>query len=238
MIEDKALYAVIPARGGSKSIPKKNLVSIGGMPLISYVIKVALSSDLVSEVICSTDDQEIKDYCLQKNIQVYDRPPSFATDASNVADAVRHLLYELANEGRQPEAIALLQPTSPFVRQQDISNCATQLFGNKELNSVQTVTPIPHNYHAYNQRKIEREQVTFRFEKERLEFFNKQKKPLFYRFGNLVVTRCSAILNGDGIFSNPSGAVLIPEYYSFDLDTPRDLIWGEFCISNNLVMLD
>ncbi len=237
-MKDNILYAVIPARGGSKSIPKKNLVTIGGMPLISYVIKVGLSSEVVSKVICSTDDQEIKDYCLQQKIEVYDRLPSLATDDSHVEDAVIHLLHELVNEGRQPEAIALLQPTSPFVRQQDIFNCATRLFGNKELNSVQTVTPIPHNSHAYNQRKVDRERVTFRFEKERLECFNKQKKPLFYKFGNLVVTRCSAILNGDGIFSNPSGAIMIPEYYSFDLDTPRDLIWGEFCISNNLVMLD
>jgi CMP-N,N'-diacetyllegionaminic acid synthase len=231
-------YAIIPARGGSKSIPKKNMVPFGGAPLIERVIKIAKQSALIERVICTTDSEEIGAYCESHGIEYHRRPNNLATDSANVADAVKQVLEQLAEENSVPEFVALLQPTSPFIREVDINNCLKAIRKSSDANSVQTVSQIAHNFHAYNQREVVEGRAFFKFKKEREKFFNKQKKPIFYKFANLVVTRSARILEGEGFFVEPSLAVEIPELYSFDLDKPEDLRWGEYCLVTGLVNLD
>ncbi|GKT37469.1 acylneuraminate cytidylyltransferase family protein, partial [Aduncisulcus paluster] len=84
--------------------------------------------------------------------------------------------------------LALLQPTSPFLLPAQIDACSEALRDNPEANSAQTVAEIPHNYHAFNQRVIKDGAVDFNFTEERKFCYNKQSKPHFYSFGNLVIT--------------------------------------------------
>ena len=236
---ESQVWAIIPARGGSKSIPLKNLVQLGGRPLINYVIGAARASKRVNRIICSTENDAISKYCKSSQIEVHRRSPDLAKDDTPITPVLIDLLRHYQDaEGVVPLAIVLLQPTSPFVTSEQIDLCVDKLTENSIINSVQTVTPVSHNQHAYNQRMVVDERVKFRFEKERSLMFNKQKKPAYYSFGNLVVTRALAISADVGVFAEPSLPIEIPRQYSFDLDTQIDVAWGNYCLSNALVDIE
>lgn len=232
------VWAIIPARGGSKSIPQKNMAVLFGQPLIAYVIKAAKSCKTIDRIICSTDDKRIEEFCLSKGIEVHKRPESLAGDDTPVVDVVRDILnktYE--KEGCLPKIIALLQPTSPFVLPSHIDTCIRNLKKDHRANSSQTVSRFPHNFHAYNQRVIKDGYVRFNFSKQRKIYYNKQTKPDFYIFGNLVATRTRSLLQRKVIFTNPSIPHVIPFRYAMDVDGPEDLKTAESMLKCKIVIL-
>lgn len=236
MPSKKKVVAVIPARGGSKSIPKKNMMIFGGKPLISYVLEVATQCSEIERTICTTDDNEIVDFCLGRGVEVAQRPPYLATDESKISDVLEDLISGLLEKDDLfPEIVVLLQPTSPFVTQRDLTRCISLLRGNSGLNSVQTICRIPHNQHAFNQRTVVDGCVSFKFSEERKRGYNKQSKPELFQFGNVAAARTKVLECGGDIFAQPSGSVEIERHYSFDLDGPEDVEWGEYCLRSHLV---
>ena len=237
-INDRDIWGIIPARGGSKSIPLKNLVKLNGRPLIEYVIKAAKASPVITRIICSTDHQKIKSFCLAQGIEVHMRPKALSSDDTNVLDVLIFLLQQFQKaEGALPFAIALLQPTSPFTLTDHIDLCAQRLMENESANSAQTVSAFPHNYHAFNQRIIKDGSVAFQFSEERQKYYNKQTKPKFYVFGNLVVVRSAALLQRKEIFATPSMPNIIPFHYALDVDGPDDLELAEWYLMQGKVKL-
>ncbi len=119
----KYLY-LIPARGGSKGIPGKNIKPLGGVPLIGHSIRHALAAGADStDIIVSTDSEEIAEVARRYGATVpFLRPASLATDTSSSRDAILHAYDTLKAEGKEYDAIVLLQPTSPFRRPEDILN--------------------------------------------------------------------------------------------------------------------
>ena len=224
---DKQVVGFIPARGGSKSIPKKNLVDFGGRPLIDYVINAGKASAGISTLVCSTDDKEIADHCYAKEVEVDWRPAHLAQDDSHIVDVVIEFLGRLPV---LPTAVALLQPTSPLILPEQINDAIRLLDQNPACSSVQTISMVPHNNHAFNQREITEGNVQFRFLQERLKMFNKQKKPPLFVFANLVITRCNAILEKKNLFSDPSLPLIVTRNYAFDLDTFDDVAYGEYLL--------
>ena len=237
-IHDNEVLGLIPARGGSKSIPEKNIVALADNPLITFVINAAKASDSIHRIICSTDDKKIAHVCKVHEIEVSERPDYLAQDSTNVLDVILDLLGKLEKEKAYlPWAVALLQPTSPFLLPGHIDRCIQLLRENPKANSSQTIARFPHNYHAYNQRISENGEVRFRFREERAACYNKQTKPVLHVFGNLVVTRSEALLKGRGIFAEPSMACEIPTPYALDLDGPEDLELAEWYIQAGKVIL-
>ena len=230
------IWGIIPARGRSKSIPYKNLVPLGGQPLIDYVLRIGQQNKNISRLIVSTEDPKISEYCSSQRVEVHARPESLAKDDTPIDHVLQQLLaYYHEKEKVNPMAIALLQPTSPFVQLEHLDQCVEVLIHDGKFNSVQTVTECAHNVHAYNQRILVDGTVEFRFPRQRKQYFNKQTKPRHYLFGNLVVTRSSAIIDKRGVFATPSYAVTIDPIYAFDLDKKEDLDWGNYCLQRNLV---
>jgi CMP-N,N'-diacetyllegionaminic acid synthase len=230
IIRDSAI-GVIPARGGSKSIPLKNLVPLAGRPLISYVISAGQAARSLSRVLCSTDDERIADVCRQAGVEVFDRAAELAQDDSPVAGVVREVLNAIAaREGAVPEIVALLQPTSPFVLGEHIDRCVEALRRRPDADSAQTIVPVDHNSHAFNQRVVEDGVVRFRFLQERRAAYNKQRKPRHYVFGNVVVSRSASVLEGKDCFGDVSLPMEIPRAYAFDLDTSDDLAYAEYLV--------
>lgn len=235
---DTNILGLIPARGGSKSIPLKNVVSLNGSPLISYVIKAAKRCSSIDRIICSTDNGEIAGVCSDLDIAISERPEKLAQDDSNVVDVVIDLVDNLyREEGYMPFAVALLQPTSPFVLAEHIDICTELLIENPDASSVQTISKFPHNYHAFNQRVFENGFVDFRFSEERRACYNKQTKPDFFKFGNLIITKTRALLEDREVFAQPSIGHEIPFYYAHDLDGPEDLEMAEWYIERGKVVL-
>lgn len=147
LTNDGSTYlGLIPARGGSKGIPRKNLVDLAGKPLIAHTVEAALKSKLLDRVILSTDDEEIARLGLQLGVQVpFFRPPYLSADDSPIIAVVRHAVenFEL-QEGYKPTAVVLLQPTSPLRTSVHI-DAAIELFIREGADSVISVSePIEH----------------------------------------------------------------------------------------------
>ncbi len=233
----KEILGLIPARGGSKSIPYKNVVNLGGHPMLAYQVNAAQKCRSIDRVLCSTDDEKIARTARDYGAEINDRPVALARDDTNIIDVIVELLETLKGEGYEPFAVALLQPTSPFLLPEHIDTCCDLLINDPAAMSVQTIASFSHNFHAYNQREVEDGHVRFHFQKEREACYNKQTKPHFYVFGNLVVTKTSALLETRQVFAQPSLAHEIPYAYALDVDGPEDFEMAEFYIENGKVLL-
>lgn len=137
------IMAFIPARGGSKGIPRKNLVPLAGKPLIQYTIEAVRQSRRQLEIFISSDDPEIIDFCRSLGVDVpYQRPAKLAADETPMVDAVIHALDWLQEKNRSlPQAILLLQPTSPLRNAQDIDQ-AIDFFITAGADSLISVHPM------------------------------------------------------------------------------------------------
>jgi len=145
----KKVIAIIPARGGSKGVPRKNIKLLDGKPLVHYTIKASLESPIISRTIVSTDDKEIKNICLDYGAEVIDRPPDLALDSSTTEEAISHVLRELkTTEEYVPDLVVLLQPTAPFRHPSDF-NQAFQKMREEKYDAAMSVTELDAHYHPY-----------------------------------------------------------------------------------------
>jgi N-acylneuraminate cytidylyltransferase len=119
----KNIIAIIPARGGSKRIPRKNLLPLKGKPLIAHTIEHAKHSKLINRIIVSTDDDEIAEVAIQYGVEVIKRPPELSGDTASSEIALLHVVGWLGeHEGVEPDILVFLQCTSPFRNENDIDN--------------------------------------------------------------------------------------------------------------------
>lgn len=117
------IVAIIPARGGSKGIPHKNIVPINGVPLLAYSIRQAAATPAINRVIVSTDDQEIAAVAQDYGADVVARPAAISGDAASSESALLHVLDHFKQaEGKEPEVVVFLQPTSPIRQSDDITH--------------------------------------------------------------------------------------------------------------------
>lgn len=133
------VLAIIPARGGSKGLPGKNIKDLGGKPLIAHAIECGLDSTLVTKTILSTDDNDIADIAKGYNVEVLKRPDHLADDQSNVVDTVLHVVNEY---NQNFDIIILLQPTSPLRTSKDLDNIIKLLMDNDEIDGIISVVPM------------------------------------------------------------------------------------------------
>jgi CMP-N,N'-diacetyllegionaminic acid synthase len=120
---EKQIIAVIPARGGSKRVPRKNLLLLRGKPLLAYSIEHAKRSRLVDRIIVSTDDDEIADVAIQYDAEVIKRPPELSGDTASSETALLHVVDWLAEKEKyEPDILVFLQCTSPLRNENDIDN--------------------------------------------------------------------------------------------------------------------
>ena len=140
MLKNKNIIALIPARGGSKSIPKKNIVDVGGFPLIAYSIAAAKMSRHISRVIVSTDSEEIAKIAKQYGAEVpFMRPAEFATDSAVDYDVVKHALEWLQeNEQYEPAYIVFLRPTTPLRDPSLVDNAIEKFLLHKEATCLRS----------------------------------------------------------------------------------------------------
>ncbi|MBN3041157.1 MAG: acylneuraminate cytidylyltransferase family protein [Candidatus Omnitrophica bacterium] len=230
------VWAIIPARGGSKSIPLKNMAELCGQPLIKYVIEAGKKSEHINRMICSTDHDRIASFCKGEGVEVMPRPDILCGDSVAVSDVIIDLLKTIAgNEGALADIVVLLEPTYPFILPEHIDDCVSLLKADPEADSVQSVTEVQHNNHAYNQRSINEGKVDFVFKKERLKCFNKQLKPKYFIHGNLFVFRARTIIETGNIYGEKSLPYQVPRIYSFDVDGPQDLEIAQCLLKYGLI---
>jgi CMP-N-acetylneuraminic acid synthetase len=135
--------AIIPARGGSKDIPKKNIKPLRGKPLITYTIDYAKKSRCINKVVVSTEDEEIAEISRKYGAEVMERPENLAKGESPTIDVIFHVLKILKMKNYNPDIVVLLQPTSPLRSAKDIDN-AIKLFLDSDCESVVSVYAVKH----------------------------------------------------------------------------------------------
>ena len=141
------VLGIVPARGGSKRMPGKNLRILAGRPLVAFALEAALSARRVDTVLLSSDDQEILDVGgSYAGVRCLRRPPELATDTSPALEYVRHALSTMAEEGVHFDAIAILQPTSPLTLPADI-DATLELLELSGADSAVSVMKVNHAYH-------------------------------------------------------------------------------------------
>jgi len=139
-MKKKSVMAIIPARGGSKGIPRKNIKPLGGRPLLYYTVDAAKKSDIFDKIIVSTDDAEIEKVSIKYGAHVVKRPGRISRDTSSTEQAVIHALWWLKKKEKYiPDVIILLQATSPLRTAPDI-RAAYRKFREKNLDSLLSVT--------------------------------------------------------------------------------------------------
>ncbi len=219
--------AIIPARGGSKSIPRKNIRLLAGKPLIAYTIAAALGSNHLARVVLSTDDEEIAGVARSYGAGVIMRPAELATDTSPTIEASQHVVRYLSeNEGYQADVIALLQPTSPLRNSRHIDE-ALEMFFRDGYDSLLSVCPS----HAFVWRFRENQPYPVNY-----DFRNRprrQDSELEYREnGAIYITRQNVLMGEHNHLGGRIGLYVMAEEASPEIDTEYDFWLCEQIISS------
>lgn len=224
------MLGVIPARGGSKSIPRKNLKSVAGKPLIAYALEAALKSKLLDRVIVSTEDQEIARVAKSYGAEVpFIRPEELTRDEVSIIPVVQHAMKRLEeSEGWRADVIASIQPTSPLIEATDIDSAIDKLI-KTGCDSVVSVCKIVHG-HPYWAMRLEGDRLT-PLNPEGYRYLQKQDLPSFYVLNGALYVRRREILENwsgrDFALGEDVRAIVMDEAKSMDIDTPLDLIVAE-----------
>lgn len=219
------MIAIIPARGGSKGLPGKNIKLLNGLPIIAYTITAALNSKHISKVIVNTDDVEIAEVAKQYGAEIpFMRPSHLATDTALATDVLKHSVIELEKLGnREVGEIILLQPTSPLRTTEDIDN-AIELYRNKNADSVISYCKEAHpiRWHKYVTEDLKFKDI---FD---AKLTNRQdEKPTYYPNGAIYILKKELIEQGKYYTPN-SYAYIMPHNRSVDIDTIDDFNYAEF----------
>lgn len=245
MVKRTEVLAVIPARGGSKGIPRKNIKLFAGYPLISYSIAAALQSQSVTRVIVSTDDEEIAAVARQFGAETpFIRPPELAQDQTTDLPVFEHALKWLKdNDNYSPDLVIQLRPTSPIRPRQCVDEAVALLQKHPEADSVRGVVPSGQNPYKMWRLTGKDQPMTPLLELEDLaEPFNSPRQalpPTYWQTGHIDVIRPSVILEQ----ASMSGRVILPYLidarYTVDIDTPFDWQRYEWLVRNgDLDMVD
>lgn len=218
------VIGIIPARGGSKGLPRKNLLALAGKPLIVWTIEAALAAATLGRVVVSTDDEEIGAVAEKAGAEVIRRPAELATDTAPTEPAIFHVLEELERaEGYQPDAVALLQCTSPL-RGPDIIDAGVRKLFETGCDAVMTVTPIQHWYLSGY---VEGGDV-FVAEYDYAKRPRHQEMPLKFREnGALYVTRREALYRYGNRLGGEVRVIIMDPVRSLDIDTAEDFALAE-----------
>jgi len=214
--------AIIPARGGSKGIPRKNITNLAGKPLIAYSILAAKHSKLIDRVIVSTEDEEIAEVAKDWGAEVpFLRPKELATDTSNIGDAISYTVSKLENTS-QKRALVQLYPTSPFRTAAFIDEMVGMLFSG--YSSVTTVKKVHFDpQFLYVQDKEKNELINICGETQMIPGWKQYFRQYSILMANLPQKPEKHYYH-----------VLTDKCMLIDIDTPADLQWAEVIIRKNL----
>jgi len=211
--------AIIPARGGSKRIPRKNIKDFLGKPIIAYSIQAALESGLFEEVMVSTDDEEIAEVARQYGASVpFLRSRTASDDFATTADVLVEVLKNYKNLGHSFDYTCCIYPTAVFVTAEKLQK-AFNLLDKKKYSSVFPV--IPFSYPIWRSLKIENEKLSMNFPK--YENSRSQDLPVAYHdAGQFYFSETEVILNKESLFNTNSYGIIIDELEGQDIDNLTD----------------
>jgi len=226
MYKEKTILGLIPARGGSKALPKKNIRPLRGKPLIAWTIEQALASKYLDRVIVSTDNEEIAMISKKYGAEVpFMRPKELGTDKVKGVEVVLHLIDWMEKNEKSYDLLMLLQPTSPFRTSEDIDKAIEILFL-KKAQAIVSVCETEH--HPYWSNILPKNGCMKGFIKPEALNKNRQDLPIFYRVNGAIYLAYWNYLKKQRSFFNPETfAYIMPQERSVDVDREVDLKLAE-----------
>ena len=225
---NKTFLAIIPARGGSKRLPRKNLLDLCGKPLIAYSIEAALKSKYISKVIVSSDDEEILNIAKEYKADFIKRPDELASDTATTFDALKHTLENV----EKYDYVVLLQPTSPLRTEKHIDE-AIELLKEKNADAIISVCEMEHSPLWSNTLDENLDMSNFL----RDEVLNKRSQdlPKYYRLnGAIYICKTDKLLENKGFFLKENiYAYKMNKKHSVDIDEEIDFIIAEKLMQHN-----
>ncbi len=217
------ILGIIPARAGSKGVPGKNIKLLGNKPLLQYTAEAAKQALLISDIIISTDTEEIAGVAAKAGIEVpFLRPTNLATDTASSIDVVIHALKFLSSEGRNYDAVCLLQPTNPFRRKGFIDG-AIEKFIASGTDSLISVLRVPHEFNPHWTFEIN-ESGTLAIATGEKEIIRRRQDlpPAFFRDGSIYITNVDVILQQQSFYGNSISYIENDPAFHVNIDTPED----------------
>ena len=214
----KKVLAIIPARGGSKGLPGKNIIDLVGKPLIAWTIEASLGSKYITKTIVSSDSNEILEVAKQYGANILKRPFEFATDASSSEIIVKHAIQSIDD---QFDYIVLLQPTSPLRNKTDIDNAFEKLFA---LNAKALISVSEFDNKILKAFKDNENGYIEGISNNKFPFMRRQDLPKTYMSnGAIYIIDTNEFLINNSFFADKTISYIMDEIKSLDIDTKEDL---------------
>lgn len=226
------ILGIIPARGGSKGIPRKNLIPLLKRPLISYTIEAALESRHLSRVIVSTDDKEIALVCKELGMDVpFMRPSELATDSALSLHVMQHALREMEQlDGERYDVVVMLQPTTPLRLSSDI-DAGIELLLESGADSVISVVDVGAYHPLRMKRVIQNGWLTNYIDQGHEDMRPRQQlPPVYIRNGALYITWRNVLLEQNSFTGRDCRAHIMPAERSVNIDTEFDLVLADYLL--------
>lgn len=233
---NKKILCIIPARGGSKGVYRKNLRNLGNKPLIQWTIDEAKKSQFIDRIVVSTEDEEIKSVCTLLETEVIKRPVSLAGDDSSAIDALLYTLNLLEDTDKYyPEYLLQLQCTSPFRSVEDIDNAIkTLLLSEKDVHSLISVSKEespPWWLKNINEDGILSDFISY----DKQKYTRRQSFPSVYRLnGAIYLCEVTQFKKYKSFETDKTLAYIMNNDSSIDIDTEQDLKWANHIVANNI----
>lgn len=229
------VLAVIPARGGSKSIIKKNMSILDGKPLIYYTIKEALKSKVITDLIVSSDDNEIIEYSKKEGVMApFYRPKKLSSDYSLSSSVMLHALDFMENlRKKKYDSILMLQPTSPFRKSHHIDDCIS-LFNSDECDSVVSIVNVE-GYHPFRMKKIIGNRLINYIDQGFEDMRPRQKLPNVYiRNGAIYLVKRDVLVKEKTLVGKKCIGYQMESNDSINIDSKLDLLLARVIKKNKL----
>lgn len=213
--------AIIPARGGSKRLPNKNVTLLGGIPLLVHSINYA-KTNKINKIIVTTDDADIKKIAIKNGAEVVDRPKEISGDNATTVTALKHVLEKMVETF---DNVILLQPTNPL-RPKNLLKEALKKYEDGKYDSLMTVSRNHQKFGKIINNKFEPFNYKIGQRSQDLE-------PLYFENGLLYITRASLILENKIVGENNYPFVVNHPFTKVDIDTQEDFEYAEYLLSRH-----
>ncbi|MBK8480839.1 MAG: acylneuraminate cytidylyltransferase family protein [Proteobacteria bacterium] len=223
------VLGIIPARAGSKRLPRKNLRLLGGRPLVDWVLGAARAARALDRLIVSSDDEEVLSLAREHDPALpLRRPSELAGDTSPAIDYVQHALRALEAGGDRFDAVAIIQPSSPFTQAGDIDGTVALLLQSGAASAV-SIVELDHAIHPLKLKRLEGDRLLPYLEEERGRMAAHELPRLFVRNCSVYVSR-RAVIDGGAILGEDCRGFVMPAERSVDINTGQDLLFAEFLL--------
>lgn len=220
MLPPKKAVAIIPARGGSKRIPRKNIRLFAGQPIINYSIQAALNSGLFDRIIVSTDDEEIAAIAVASGAEVpFIRPHALANDYAGTNEVVRHALQTLQKSGDMIEFACCIYATAPFVTPENLRK-GWETLASTGKNYAFSVTSFP--FPIFRAIRLNEDGGVQPCFPEYIDSRSQDLPETYHDAGQFYWGKSEAFLSDLPLFSSHAAPVVLPRHLVQDIDSPED----------------